>query len=597
MYETDFSRTVGVGGFVVPTPPTAMPTTQSRSEFQTIPLKFTLMGLSDDIPRIRDFRDAAMGFIKGMLTTVSYDIDGFKITEVKERFVDSFLNGQRGLSTRTRSVVDFVFGENATTENLETQQEEDDTRVFNFYYDVTVVSDSTQMYGPLLIDAVRHRHREILQQIQEYKPTQYYYADNFDLCTTTTGKKTDDDRFFDLCSHDHQMVSLKFSALELPEDMDRDLFKNELMSIYQRVLSEIDGLEMTGMYADEEIEEVGKAVDFFFDVNVIRKDQDMKFVIENKVQSQDGRMEILYLVQNYTNEEGRDIEWCITDAGRYSTASCAKPPPEPTQLPLWIIITIAATSALIVLGCVLWICIVTFQRKTEEIEFKNNCRKYVTNPGDFYRGQYGVEKPRKRRRPPKKRRPGYGRVYARPSRPRYQREEKRRIRRHSRRPHYRSNGRRERHDSDALDETLSDSDDEFQLALCEKPLYPQYRDHRHELLQLPPPPQQQRLLQIEGPYHNRLQPQLPPTQREMLQIEGRRPLYSGHLSPQSQPPQRQKITENDGRQPAYHGYPRRQFQAPPAQQELLQIEHSPLYCDDEMINRPDPMAYGHQRHR
>eukprot|EP00804_Cyclotella_cryptica_P016387 CCRYP_004640-RA/>CCRYP_004640-RA protein AED:0.00 eAED:0.00 QI:289/1/1/1/0/0/2/507/598 len=598
MYE-NVSRIVGVGGFVVPTPPTTMPTTQSRSEFHVIPLKFTLMGISNDIPRIRDFRDAAMGFIKGMLTTVSYDIDGLKITEVKERYIDSFINGSRGLVTITRSLVDFVYGENATMGDIETQhQEEDDTRVFNFYYDVTVVSDSTELYGPLLIDAVRRRHPEILQQIQEYRPTQYYYAENFDLCTTTTGKMTDDDRFFDLCSQDHQMVSIKFGALALPEDMDRDLFTKELMQIYQRVLNEINGLEMTGMYADEQIEEVGRAVDFYFDVNVIRNDQDMKFVIENKVQSQDGRMEILYLVQNYTNKEGRDIEWCITDAGRFSAKPCAKPA-EPTGLPLWIIITIAATSALLVIGCLLWILIVTFQRRRDEDEFKNNCRKYVTNPEDFYRGQCGVEKSRRRPRPPRKHRGDYGRVYARPSKPRYRREE-RRNRHHSRRRRYRSSGRRERHDSDEsdpLDETLSDSDDNFQLALCDNPRYPKYPDPRHELLQLPPTPHQQRLLQIEAQYPTRLQPTLPSPQRDMLQIEGRHPLFSQHPLPQSYPQQRQKILENEGQHPTYPGYPRRQFHSPPAQQEPLQIKHGPVYCDDEMVNQPDPMAYGRQRHR
>lgn len=599
MYETG-SQTVGIGGFLVPLPPTTMPTTKSRSEFQTIPLKFTLMGLSNDIPRIRDFRDAAMGFMRGMLTTVSYDIDGLKVTAVKERYIDSFLNRHRGLATRTRSVINFVYGENATTDKIESQhQEEDDTRVFNLYYDVTIVSDSPRRYGPLLIETVRHRHPEILQQIQEYKPTQYYYAENFDLCTTTTGEITDDDRLFDVCSLDHQMVSIKFGALALPEDMDIDLFKKELMNIYQRVLNEIDGFEMTGMYADEQIEVVGKAVDFNFDVNVIRNDQDMKLVVEAKLQSQSGKTEILYLVQNYTNKEGRDIEWCITNAGRYSTNPCAKPS-EPTGLPLWIIISIAAASALLVLGCLLWICIVTFQRRREEDQFKNNCRKYVTNPEEFYRGQCGEEKPRKRPRPPRKHRGGYARVYARPSKPRYHQEEKkRRYRNNSRRRRYRSNRRREQHDSeelDLLDATLSDSDNEFPLAIHEKP-YPQYRDPTREFLRLPPPPHQQRFLQIEGQYPTRRALKLPPPQRDVLQIEGRHPLYSGRPLPQSQQPQRQMILESEGQHNAHPGYPRRKFHPPPAQQQLLQIEHGPLYCDDEMVNRPDPMIHVRERHR
>ena len=97
------------------------------------------------------------------------------------------------------------------------------------------------------------------------------------------------------------MVSIKFCACALPEDMDRDMFTMELMIIYKCVLNGIDGLEMTGMYADEQVKEVGNAIDFDYDVIVIRKDKDKKFVFDNKVQSQDGWTEILYFVQNCTN--------------------------------------------------------------------------------------------------------------------------------------------------------------------------------------------------------------------------------------------------------------------------------------------------------
>jgi hypothetical protein len=46
-------------------------------------------------------------------------------------------------------------------------------------------------------------------------------------------------------------------------------------------------------------------------LTLFQRYKDKKFVIDNKVQSH-GWMEILFLVQNYTNMEGRDIEWCIT---------------------------------------------------------------------------------------------------------------------------------------------------------------------------------------------------------------------------------------------------------------------------------------------
>ncbi len=86
------------------------------------------------------------------------------------------------------------------------------------------------------------------------------------------------------------MVSIKFGAFALPGDMERDLFKMELMRINKCVLNKINGLEMTGMYADKQVEEVGNAIDFEFDVNIIRKDiRTRSLLLTIRIRVMDGR--------------------------------------------------------------------------------------------------------------------------------------------------------------------------------------------------------------------------------------------------------------------------------------------------------------------
>ena len=552
---------IGVGGFDVQIPPTSMPSTTDRSEFQVIPIKFTLMGLPDDIPVISDFRHAAMDHMKNMMATVAKDVDGLKISDVKEGFVDSVFNNRR------RELVGFFYGENATAQELESHQSVDENnRIFNLYYDIIcVVSEPSQNYGPRVIDAVRGRHSELLHQIQEYQPTNFYYADNFDVCTTTSGEKTDDDRLFDLCSLDHKMAEVKFGALALPDDIDKDMFKITLMEVYQDVLSGIDGFEMTGMY-NERVEEIGKAVDFYFDVNAIQKDVDVQLMLESELQSPDAQTKILEHIKYYTDKEGRGIDWCVTAAGRYSTQPCTQPVIEVYQMPTWLIITIAASVGVIAFGLCLWVCIVVYQRDSDENDFKRNCQKYIVNPDDFFYGQNRPAKPRKRLPPPSRRRRD-GRVYVRP-RPRYHCEERRRYRSPPRRHH-------RRRDSYSSEETYSDN--EYQMVLYEEPAYVQ----RHELPQLPPPPQQQ-MLRIEAAPTRQL-PQLLPQ-------EGRQPSHPYY--PQQVPMRKEELFEYGNHRYARQQPPRPHQPmnpSPQVQQEIMQIKDDPVYCDDALVNRPDPV--------
>jgi hypothetical protein len=668
---------VGVGGVYLTRTPSAMPTTASGSEFQTIPLKLTLMGLPNDIPRISSFREAALSFVKGMLSLIANDIDGLKITDAKERYIDSVFDRRRDLAPAVRSVFS-MSDYNYSISGIEEGIGEDHHRIFNLYYDVVaVVPDPSRLYGPLLIDAAHNRHSEILQQIQEYKPTQYYYAEDFDVCTTASGKMIYDDALFDMCTKDHQIVPVKFGVLALPKDIDRDIFKEELIMIYKDLLT--GDLQMTGFYGNR-IEEAGKNTDFYFDINVIQNNRDMDLVIGSKVNSQEGRGEILNRIQSYTNDEGRSIQWCITETGRYSTEPCTTTKASSQTMPTWAIVTISMICVLVVLALLLWRCIVVYQRDQEEEEFRVNCRKYIADPEDFYRSTGRLDKPR-RGDPPRMRhdRRHHDRVYAR----RPQKHRRRRDQRHrhhdDRRNHrcYRSKWDNKVYhdsvDSDLHDtvRTLPDNDNEYQMVLYEEPAPPQYP--RRELLQLPPPPQdqllrieadprdqylarQKDLLQIEAQHPMQalqtraLVPRPPPGHQEMLQIEDQYPPqrnlqqqpHHPTLNPngQSQPPPQQfqrpnspvprpppghqevlqiedqyppqrnlqqqphhptlnprrqsQLSPQQFQRPHSPPYPHRQSQPLP-QQAVVHPAQGPVYCDDELVNRPDPPEFKQRR--
>lgn len=601
---------VGIGGVSVTRAPTTMPTTESGSEFQILPLKFTLMGLQNDIPRISEFRSASLSYIKGMLALVSIDVDGLKITDVKEQYIDTLLNDRRDLSI-TRSAFSFANGTSSYALIAEEEVVKDHTRVFNLYYEATaVVADPNKLYGPLLIDIVQNRHSELLQQIQQYKATQYYYAADFDLCTTASGKKASTDRSFDLCSQDHQLVSIKFGLTSLPEDMNRDAFKYEVINIYQDILKSIDGIQMTGFYEDR-IEDVGQAQEFYFDVKVVKRNRDYSLIINNELNSQDGKMEVLNRIQSYTNEEGRDIEWCITELGRFSP-SCVAVATTARGMPEWAIITIAVASALIVFGLLIWILLIAYQRDREQSDFRESCRKYVADPQDLYRTQATASKPQRHRnrihiyRDENRRRM----IYYRPSRNHRRREDRRRKnhRRRDRRPRRSHRPRRERQqyfdsvNSDLYDtvETLPDFDNEYQMVLYEEPAEPQQPFPRRELLQLPPPPRHQ----MEGQFRSIQQQQHMQSQRDILRIEPERParrVQLRHVERNLSQEQREMLriealhqSRQQLDQPRILAQPRHHQSSPyypRHEQELLRIEQDPVYCDDNFVNRPDPPTF------
>lgn len=224
--------------------------------------------------------------------------------------------------------------------------------------------------------------------------------------------------------------------------MDRDIFTEELMEIYGEIFHNVDGVVITGIYPVKQ-EQKGNTTDFYFDVNVLQKgNQNMKPVITKKLQSDDGMSQVLNRVQKYTDEEGRELKWCITDDGQYSTESCVAAPSKWYDMPVWKIITITAASVVLIFGICISLCVIVRRRAIDAKEVKSKTRE--CRKGQHYRDDERGRKQKKRHH-----------SKSRHSRP-YARREERRYHRHHRQPCREAT----RHRRQYSGETLSDFDND-----------------------------------------------------------------------------------------------------------------------------------------
>ena len=250
---------------------TTTTTTTTADQMQTIPLKFSLMGLPGDIDNIRDFKNLMLKKVKAALANVAYDI-GMKVTDVKEVY-DLSLTAGRGLQSEA--------------DTFASKQKQ----TLHLLYDVEVLKDNpSKSYGTVLIETIRQRHGQILEDFQEYNNAKgYYYMSNFDLCTRSSG----------ICALDHKTVTVKFSSADLNPTLNRDQFDRELLKIYSRILNDIDGLDLRDITLDRVVEN-SYGTDVYFNVDVISNGVDWKDVIETELEKEASRQVIINEVSKYT---------------------------------------------------------------------------------------------------------------------------------------------------------------------------------------------------------------------------------------------------------------------------------------------------------
>ncbi|KAL3804644.1 hypothetical protein HJC23_008459 [Cyclotella cryptica] len=470
-----------------PSPSTTSPAVPFNidTEYETIPLKLSLVGLTSDIPSIRDFKDAMMEELKNILTELASSLD-MTISEISENYGPT--SNSRALQSSAQS-----FASNPT-------------QAMSLYYDVSVVRNPGERYARILIQAIQDRHGELLSQIQEYTDNQGYgYISNFDMCTTSSNVSDPKEDSYDLCTLDNQIVPIKFSASNLSPDMDPKDLERDLIDAYKEILSGIDGLEMKSIDLDRIVEK-GDGVDVYFNVDVIRNGQDWKSVVKNALQKEAARNQLLSEVQKYSalDENGETLEWCVNDLGIFTT-DCAAVTSYQFAIPNWAIITIAVASVVLLCCLLISCCICARQRARDDDVTKDNFRTYVSDPELWRRNQH--EERRRRLAPPRRRR-DYKRIAERPQR-RHHRDERRQSRHRSSRP--RSYSRRWRR-SKPIEDVKHNGVHE---------IYFDEENQRPPLLALPPP-QYEYYPRPQAPQFNTPRPFYPP-QEQLYAIEG--PVY------------------------------------------------------------------------
>ena len=299
-----------------------------ETDLKQMPIKFTLL----DVPYVEDetdFKDVMLQELKGLLAFISSKIDTIKFTDVKQRYSRRHL-------------------------------QDDIKQNYHFYYDVSLALSTDENPSEILINAVRDYHALILQEMQEE-----YYVEDFELCVPNEEGNDSEDIMFDLCSYDHQLVSIKLGTVGLPSDLVVvDEFNEETIEVYKDILDDVDGLVLSDVYAKPP-KENGNIIDLYYNVDLLPRppNQDMKSAVRQRLESDDAKGQIFNHVQNYF-----DTEICVTEEGRYSAEPCVS---TRQQMPSWLIAVITITT--IILVCTLCIGIEITRRyyKTADKEFED----------------------------------------------------------------------------------------------------------------------------------------------------------------------------------------------------------------------------------
>ena len=140
---------VNPGEEVASAPPTKYPTISNEGDkFEVVPLRFDIRGLPDDID-MASLRTEMEIALKRILIRLSERIEGLKISDVEERIVPRNMKRVLQLSS---------------LQSLRHQRVlEKDVKLF---YNIYVVRDDDKSFGPIIIDEMRERYSEVVDQIQ-----------------------------------------------------------------------------------------------------------------------------------------------------------------------------------------------------------------------------------------------------------------------------------------------------------------------------------------------------------------------------------------------------------------------------------------------
>lgn len=326
-----------------------------ESEFEVVPIMFTISGLPDVI-NMRELKAEMLIILKRILVDLQKRVQNLKITNVQENLVLT-VNGEN---------------ENSSDKDV--------------YFDISVVRQSGTEWGPTIISGLKDSYDIIIEQVEEYTNTEYQgYGINFNFCTSEDGKS------FVVCSRNDEPIPVKFRLSNVPKEVDIDALIQQVMVIYKSILEEsVGNLEITSITQSNIVdlsssdETAGVTKDVFLELVVLLVEQTLfdgtsftKPINDNLSAS---RNKIATGIQAYTDASTTlDLNWCIDEENAYN-AACKKTQ-EPRYnwwwtygaggtmaLPNWAVVLLAVLC-LVISCCIAW-CIISWYQQTRE--YKNN---------------------------------------------------------------------------------------------------------------------------------------------------------------------------------------------------------------------------------
>eukprot|EP00956_Cyclotella_meneghiniana_P041723 scaffold236806_cov119-Cyclotella_meneghiniana.AAC.6 len=340
-----------------------------ETDASEIPVKFTLLGVVD-VTDVTDFKETMLTEFKSALASISKNLgESVKFTSVEPRFM---------------GIVHESGADN-----------------YQFYYDVGVAltEDANANAGELLIGAVQEYHSGILEQMQTYKSSDYYYVEDFELCTPSELEANENvnESVFDLCNYDHELISTVIGVVGLSNIQDIDDFNKEMVQVLKDIIGNTQGLTLAGVCKSNCTEDMklplvpfipvyltsvsfffqdavdnkreGQAIDFYYTIDILDKENlSPKSAVLARLEGNDAMSQIYNHIESYTGQE-----LCMTDEGRYSTEPCTR---SLGRLSTWQIILISIATIVVFGFLALGIYKILRCRRKPEVNEQAYARRY-----------------------------------------------------------------------------------------------------------------------------------------------------------------------------------------------------------------------------
>jgi len=342
--------------------PTKQPIAAPKFEdlFEVIPVKFSVVSLPD-VVEMKELKDEMLIILKRILINLAESDgmdDALKTTNVVEK---------PPLVDRKMRVL---------------------AKDLNVDYAVTVVRQNED-FRPIILDWIEDSYGEIIQRIQDYIDRKYFDTDmKLNMCTTDYGQ-------IRMCGDVvevahlrvtpaqvvHQVFPIK-ATFKVNDEFSINKLAQQFIEIYQGILADVDGLNITTIEVADIVNLPGGYVDVLFEVHSQTLGEALG---EDAVtQTIQGRLDdILGQIQSHSDAGIFDaLNWCIDKDGIFiecEEEKVAELPNTIYQLPIWAIIVLAEAGLL--LCCLIFYCIVTriCRRNEGKQDVKTEMHIYTEN--------------------------------------------------------------------------------------------------------------------------------------------------------------------------------------------------------------------------